>query len=106
MKLVMSNLTTSKFFELRSPNFGISGIRVRVRGPVEIGQHCSFGSEQKLNINLSPEDMVSHMNRENTSTRQNLRLSNIDLAAAKQAAEIAAKLGGVQLEDQVFKQKQ
>ena len=50
--------------------------------------------------------MVSHMNRENTSTRQNLRLSNIDLAAAKQAAEIAAKLGGVQLEDQVFKQKQ
>ena len=49
--------------------------------------------------------MVSHMNRENTSTRQNLRLSNIDLAAAKKAAELAAKLGGVQLEDNVFKQK-
>ena len=55
---------------------------------------------------FSPEDMVSHMNRENTSTRQNLRLSNIDLAAAKKAAELAAKLGGVQLEDNVFKQKQ
>ena len=67
----------------------------------------------KLNLGLSktknvfsPEDMVSHMNRENTSTRQNLRLSNIDLAAAKKAAELAAKLGGVQLEDNVFKQKQ
>ena len=61
----------------------------------------------KLNkLFFSPEDMVSHMNRENTSTRQNLRLSNIDLAAAKKAAELAAKLGGVQLEDNVFKQKQ
>ena len=24
---------------------------------------------------LSPEDMITHMNRENTSTRKNLRLS-------------------------------
>jgi len=59
-----------------------------------------------VELDYNPEDMVSHMNRENTSTRQNLRLSNIDLAAAKKAAELAAKLGGVQLEDNVFKQKQ
>lgn len=61
--------------------------------------------DETKQIFFSPEDMVSHMNRENTSTRQNLRLSNIDLAAAKKAAELAAKLGGVQLEDNVFKQK-
>ena len=65
----------------------------------------TFSGQNKQTF-FSPEDMVSHMNRENTSTRQNLRLSNIDLAAAKKAAELAAKLGGVQLEDNVFKQKQ
>jgi hypothetical protein len=58
-----------------------------------------------VELDYNPEDMVSHMNRENTSTRQNLRLSNIDLAAAKNAAELAAKLGGVQLEDNVFKKQ-
>ena len=46
------------------------------------------------------------MNRENTTTRQNLRLSNIDLASAQKAAALTAQLGGCQLEDQVFKQKQ
>ena len=70
------------------------------------GQALLLKTLNKLKILFSPEDMVSHMNRENTSTRQNLRLSNIDLAAAKKAAELAAKLGGVQLEDNVFKQKQ
>ena len=42
-----------------------------------------------INCIFSPADMVSHMNRENTMTRQNLNLSNIDLTAARKAASLA-----------------
>jgi len=90
------------YFEDRRPSsncdpYTVTDVMVRTTCLDETGD---------VELDYNPEDMVSHMNRENTSTRQNLRLSNIDLAAAKKAAELAAKLGGVQLEDNVFKQKQ
>lgn len=90
------------YFEDRRPSsncdpYTVTDVMVRTTCLDETGD---------VDLDYNPEDMVSHMNRENTTTRQNLRLSNIDLASAQKAAALAAQLGGCQLEDQVFKQKQ
>jgi glutamine synthetase len=73
------------YFEDRRPSsncdpYTVTDVMIRTTCLDEIGD---------VKLDYCPSEMVSHMNREHTMTRDNLNLSNIDLGAVKKAAELA-----------------
>ena len=71
-KLVISTSTTGIYYRI-----SLVEKRVRSSNIDPITPEPVLGRTRTVNIKkkLSPEDMINHMNRENTSTRKNLRLS-------------------------------